>query len=166
MLLKKINIVLSLFLSFVLLSCASSPRFTSEKKIINENFTNPTDQSKDSTQTYRDNSTTYSDTAVLETQTGIASYYADKFNGKITYNGEVYNMYGISAAHPTYAMGTILRITNLENGKSIILRVNDRMPYNPNRIIDLSLGTAKKLDMVKDGLAEVKIEVLKFGEGR
>ena len=75
-------------------------------------------------------------------------------------------MYGISAAHQTYPMGTLLRVTNLKNNKSVILRVNDRMPYNPERIIDLSLGAAEKLDMVQDGLAEVRIDVLKFGNGK
>ncbi len=108
----------------------------------------------------------YEDSAVLETQTGIASFYSDKYHGKIAYSGEVYDMNGISAAHPSYQMGTILRVTNLDNGKSIILRVNDKMPQHPERIIDLSLGAAKELGFVNKGLTEVKLEVLEWGKGK
>jgi len=162
--LKKTNNILLSLLFLIFVSCASSPRFTSKHK---NHITGTTNNSGvNSTEIYKDNGIIYSDTAVLETQTGIASYYADKFNGKITYSGKVYNMYGISAAHQTYPMGTVLRITNLKNGKTVILKVNDRMPYNPDRIIDLSLGAAQKLDMVHDGLAKVKVEVLKFGKGK
>lgn len=108
--------------------------------------------------------THYHDYAPLETVTGVASYYADKFNGRLTSNGEIYDMYGLTAAHPTYPHGTIIRVTNLGNGKSVVVRINDRMPYRPDRIIDLSLGTAMELDMVEDGLAEVKLEILEWGE--
>jgi len=163
MFLKNIKTLLAFVICFITFSCSSAPRFTSEKDIVAD------DKAVIGEQTVADSDTghtTFNDISVLETVTGIASYYADAFNGKITYSGEVYNMYGISAAHPTYPMGTVLRITNLNNGKTVMLKVNDRMPYNPDRIIDLSLGAAQKLDMVHDGLAKVKIEVLKFGEGK
>jgi rare lipoprotein A (peptidoglycan hydrolase) len=100
----------------------------------------------------------------LETEIGIASYYADKYNGRQTSSGEIYNMYGISAAHPSYSMGTIVKVTNLSNKLSVILKINDRMPDFKNRIIDLSLGAARKLDMVQSGIAKVKIEVIKWGK--
>lgn len=100
----------------------------------------------------------------LETETGIASYYADKYNGRRTANGEIYNMYGISAAHPTYPMGTVVKVTNLSNNLSIILKINDRMPDFKGRVIDLSLGAARKLDMVQSGIAKVKIDVIKWGK--
>lgn len=103
---------------------------------------------------------------VLETQLGVASYYADQYDGKPTYSGEIYDMNGLSAAHPSYRMGTIVRVTNLYNKKSVTIPINDRMPFRPDRIIDLSYGVAKVLDMVIAGIVDVKVEVLKWGEGR
>ncbi len=100
----------------------------------------------------------------LATEVGIASYYADKYNGRQTSSGEIYDMYGISAAHPAYPMGTIVKVTNLSNNQSLILKINDRMPDFKGRVIDLSLGAARKLDMIKNGTAKVKIEVIKWGK--
>ena len=102
----------------------------------------------------------------LATEVGIASYYADKYNGRQTASGEIYNMYGISAAHPSYPMGTIVRVTNLTNNLSLILRINDRMPNFKGRVMDLSLGAARKLDMIQNGTAKVKIDVIKWGTGK
>ncbi len=103
---------------------------------------------------------------VLASEIGIASFYADDFNGKPTYSGAIYDMNGLSAAHPTFPMGTIIRVTNLSNSKSVVVEVNDRMPPTPGRIIDLSLGTARALDMEIKGLDKVKVEVLKWGTGK
>lgn len=103
---------------------------------------------------------------VLETEVGIASYYAEPFHGRKTANGEIYDMHGLTAAHPSFPLGTIARVTNLKNGKSVLLKINDRMPRHPQRIVDLSLGVAKKLDMVKDGLAKVRIDILKWGDNK
>ena len=89
---------------------------------------------------------------------GIASWYGPDFHGRKTANGEVYDMNGISAAHPTMPMPSYARVTNLENGRSIIVRVNDRGPYATNRIIDLSIGTAKALGTYGRGLARVRVE--------
>jgi rare lipoprotein A len=108
----------------------------------------------------------YSNSEVLETEKGIASYYADKFHGRITYSGEVYDMYDCTAAHPTYPMGTIIRVTNETNLKTIIIPINDRMPFRDDRIVDLSYGTAEELDMVQAGIANVIIEVLEWGKGK
>jgi rare lipoprotein A len=94
---------------------------------------------------------------------GLASYYADKYHGRQTSNGEIYNMYDLTAASPDLPFSTILRITNLKNNKAVIVRVNDRMPPHPERIIDLSYGAAEKLDMLKDGVVKVQIEVLELG---
>ena len=101
----------------------------------------------------------------LSTETGIASYYSEKYNGRQTASGETYDMYGFSAAHPSYPMGTIVRVTNLTNNLSLILKINDRMPDFKGRVIDLSLGAARKLDMIQNGTARVKIEVIKWGNG-
>jgi len=75
-------------------------------------------------------------------------------------------MYGLSAAHPSYRMGTVVRVTNLSNDKNVIIKINDRMPFRPDRIIDLSLGCAMELDMVNVGITEVKVEVLEWGKGK
>ena len=107
-----------------------------------------------------------SDSEVLETQTGVASFYADKYDGRPTYSGEIYDMNGLSAAHPSYRMGTIVRVTNLYNNKTVTIPINDRMPFRPDRIIDLSYGVAVELDMVTAGIVDVRVEVLKWGEGR
>lgn len=95
---------------------------------------------------------------------GVASYYADKFHGRTTANGEKYDMYGLTAAHNSWPFNTRIRVTNLTNGKQCLIRVNDRMPLHPERIIDLSLGTAMELDMVQAGLARVRLEILEWGE--
>src|SRR5262245_9168190 len=89
---------------------------------------------------------------------GIASWYGPDFHGRATANGEVYDMNGISAAHPTLPLPSYVRVTNLANGRSIIVRLNDRGPYANNRLIDLSIGTAKALDFYGHGLARVRVE--------
>jgi len=89
---------------------------------------------------------------------GIASWYGTDFHGRQTANGEVYDMNAISAAHPTMPLPSYARVTNLQNGRSIIVRVNDRGPYAHNRIIDLSTGTAKALGSYGQGLARVRVE--------
>jgi len=108
-------------------------------------------------------STEYKDYTPIKAIEGVASYYANKYHGRRTSSGEIYNMYGLSAAHPTYPFGIIIRVINLKNKKSCIVKVNDRMPYNPKRIIDLSLGAAKKLDMIQEGITKVRLEILKWG---
>jgi len=89
---------------------------------------------------------------------GVASWYGPDFHGRLTANGEVYDMHAISAAHPTMPLPSYARITNLDNKRSIIVRVNDRGPYVRNRIIDLSIGTAKALEFYGHGLARVRVE--------
>lgn len=93
-------------------------------------------------------------------QTGKASWYGAAFQGRLTANGEVYNMNGLSAAHPTMPLPSYARVTNLSNGSSIIVRVNDRGPYVANRIIDLSREAAKMLNYKDNGLASVKVEYI------
>ena len=95
-------------------------------------------------------------------QRGVASWYGRKFHGRKTSNGEVYDMYGLSAAHKTLPMGIYVRVTHLGNGRQIVVRVNDRGPFVAGRIIDLSYGAAKKLGIVDSGTAKVQIEALGF----
>src|SRR5438105_6821320 len=89
---------------------------------------------------------------------GMASWYGPDFHGRQTANGEVYDMHSISAAHPTMPLPSYARGSNLDNGRSIVVRVNDRGPYVRNRIIDLSIGTAKALDFYGHGVARVRVE--------
>jgi len=91
------------------------------------------------------------------TQTGIASWYGNKFHGHLTANGEIYNMYSMSAAHKNLPLPTYLKVINNANNKSVIVRVNDRGPFHQSRIIDLSYSAAYKLDMLKTGTANVTI---------
>ena len=93
-------------------------------------------------------------------QLGLASYYAKKYQGKTTASGEIFDMNKLTAAHRTYPFGTVVRVTRLGNGQSVDVRINDRGPFISGRIIDLSLAAARKLDMVKAGVVEVKVEVL------
>lgn len=95
----------------------------------------------------------------IHTATGSASYYANKFEGRRTANGERFRQSEMTCAHRSLPFGTKLRVTNLDNNKTIIVRVNDRGPYIKGRIIDLSLKAAKELDFVKSGHTKVKIEL-------
>lgn len=135
---------LIIILLFILSSCSSSVRYTNDGNDTVKSIQN--------------------DYNVLETETGIASFYANEFNGKKTASGEIYDMNKLTAAHPSYPINTICLVTNSKNGLSVEVRINDRMPSFKNRIIDLSLGAAKQIDMIKDGIQEVKIQVLKWGE--
>ncbi|SDZ96308.1 rare lipoprotein A [Microbulbifer marinus] len=91
---------------------------------------------------------------------GHASWYGTKFHGRRTANGEVYNMYAMSAAHKTLPLPSYAKVTNLENGRSVIVRVNDRGPFVPGRIIDLSYTAAQKLGYVNKGVARVEVQAL------
>ncbi|MBL4941835.1 MAG: septal ring lytic transglycosylase RlpA family protein [Colwellia sp.] len=93
-------------------------------------------------------------------QVGVASWYGKKFHGHLTSNGEIYDMYAMSAAHKSLPLPTYLKVTNLANHKSVIVRVNDRGPFHQNRIVDLSYSAAYKLDMLKAGTAKVKITAI------
>jgi rare lipoprotein A len=94
-----------------------------------------------------------------EVQQGIASWYGADFHGKQTSSGEVYDMYQLTCAHQTLPLGTMVMVTNLENGKSVELKVNDRGPFVKGRIIDVSYAAARMLDMHAQGTAMVKVEV-------
>jgi rare lipoprotein A len=91
---------------------------------------------------------------------GIASWYGTKFHGRNTSNGERYNMYAMSAAHKTLRLPAYARVTNLRNGKQVVVRVNDRGPFHDNRIIDLSYAAAQKLEMIGEGTALVEVAVV------
>jgi len=136
-----------LILIVVLFGCSSAPRY-------GERISKPKKTPKSLKQSGK----------VSQIQTGWSSYYAEDFHGKLTANGETYDMYGLTAAHKTLPMNTIVRVTNLDNKKSIILRINDRGPFVKNRILDCSYGAAVKLGFVGKGTTRVKIEVIELGD--
>jgi rare lipoprotein A len=96
-------------------------------------------------------------------QEGYASWYGKKFHGRKTANGERYDMYGLTAAHRTLPFGSILLVVNLDNGKRVRVRVNDRGPFIKGRIVDLTYTAAKQLGMLEKGVVKVKIYLLKRG---
>ena len=91
---------------------------------------------------------------------GTASFYGAKSHGKATASGEAFNMNDLTAAHPKLAFGTRVRVTHLENNRSVIVRINDRGPFVQGRVIDISQAAAVELQMIQSGLARVKIEIV------
>jgi rare lipoprotein A len=100
------------------------------------------------------------DTKPLATETGLASWYGPPYHNRRGSNGEVYNMHAMTAAHRTYPLGSIVRVTNVKTGHSALVRITDRGPFIPGRVVDLSLAAAQKLDVWKPGIAEVKVELM------
>ena len=139
-------IVVALITAVIVSGCASSPRFTRERSG-GSNTHGASGGSKS-----------------LKAMEGIASYYADDFNGKKTANGETYNMYKMTAAHRSLPFNTKVKVTNLDNKRSIIVRINDRGPFKLERIIDLSMAAATQLGMKGSGTANVKLEVIEWGD--
>ena len=139
-------LVIFLFLPSVLFiyHCAPSSRFSSKSS--------PSSKSD------------VSDSSASDILYGESSYYADKFHGRKTANGEIFDMYKKTAAHKTLPFNTMLEVTNLENNQSVIVRVNDRGPFIGNRILDLSYGAAMEIDMISSGVVKVKIKIVKWGK--
>ena len=150
------SIIFFLLLVLCIGSCSSSPRYSSssDTKLKKINEKTPSLSTRNKNIKHR------------RIMKGVSSFYAEDFHGKLTANGEVYDMYGLTAAHKTLPLNTIIRVTNLVNNKSLILRVNDRGPYVKGRILDCSYGAAKKLEFVNDGTVEVKIEVIEWGDNK
>ncbi len=100
-----------------------------------------------------------------EEETGLASWYGPGFHGKTAADGSRYNQRKLTAAHRVLPFGTLVRVTNLENGRSVKVKITDRGPFVEGRIIDLSKKAAKKLKMVDRGVVRVKLEVVEWGDG-
>lgn len=98
--------------------------------------------------------------SVLRTERGMASWYGPGFHGKRCANGEIYNQYGLTAAHRTLPFGTRVQVTNLNNNRAVVVRINDRGPFIRGRIIDLSKGAAREIGMISSGVAPVTVEIL------
>lgn len=147
--------------TFIFIGCAASPRFAEK-----ESSREPSNKGNAGGRTAIEAPPLSPGTKVLLTLEGVASYYATDFHGKLTSNGEIFDMNALTAAHRTFPFGTRIRVTNLENSKTVQVRVNDRGPFKEGRIIDLALGAAKSIDLVKTGTARVKLEVLQWGDGK
>jgi rare lipoprotein A len=96
----------------------------------------------------------------IKTETGLASWYGPPYHNRVGSNGEVYNMHAMTAAHRTLPLGSIVRVTNLKTGHTALVRITDRGPFIPGRILDLSLAAARRLDVYLPGTAEVRVEVM------
>ncbi len=143
-------------LAVILTGCASSARFADRTDRGDEKTSASNGRTRDAASRDR----------VLLSLEGVASYYADEFHGRKTSNGETYDMNALTAAHRTFPFGTRVRVTNLENNKTVIVRVNDRGPFKEGRIMDLSLGAAKVLGVIGTGTARVRLDVLEWGTGQ
>ena len=97
---------------------------------------------------------------------GVSSWYGPNFHGKLTANGEVFDMYGVTAAHKTIPLNSVVRVTNNDNGNSVILRITDRGPFIKNRILDCSMGAAKKLGFYNQGTANVTVKIIEWGDNK
>jgi rare lipoprotein A len=114
--------------------------------------------------TVKENTVNTSAVKFIDRGTLKASWYGPKFHGKFTANGEVYDQMALTAAHKNLSFGTLLKITNPKNGKSVIVRINDRGPYIEGRELDLSKGAAIELGMLEKGVARVKVQEVALGE--
>ncbi len=115
-------------------------------------------------ESYENNTATREGAPEKYFQKGTASWYGREFHGKSTASGEKFDMNDMTAAHKTLPFGTVVEVTNLENGKAVRLKINDRGPYRGNRIIDLSFGAGREIDMIKAGEVNVGIKVIKLGD--
>ena len=163
---ERLNIILIKFLSYILIglfciTCSASPRYQSGGKKV-PSVTKKQNKKKENKRSKINKSKINKSKKVYR---GISSYYGPNFHGKLTANGEIFDMYGVTAAHKEFPFNTVVRVTNENNGKSHIIRINDRGPYVGNRILDCSFGAAKKLGFVGDGTAPVKIEIIEWGDG-
>ena len=100
------------------------------------------------------------DARPIATETGLASWYGPPYHNRRGSNGEIYNMHAMTAAHRTYPLGSIVRVTNVKTGAAALVRITDRGPFIPGRVVDLSLAAAKKLDVYQPGVAQVKVELM------
>jgi rare lipoprotein A len=154
---------ISLVASLLIFGCASTPRFTEKDSHDHEGTVRPREESR----AKEDQPAHVAPTGkALLTLEGVVSYYAHDFHGKETSNGETFNMNNLTAAHRTFPFGTKVKVTNLENNKSVIVRVNDRGPFVVGRIMDLSMGAAKEIDLIKTGTTRARLEVLQWGDGQ
>ncbi|NLT52218.1 MAG: septal ring lytic transglycosylase RlpA family protein [Ignavibacteria bacterium] len=167
---NKIAVISFCVLIFAVSGCGSSIRFTGKdnpKETVSRRPVTPVpkeEKKPEEPEPQPEQPAVYRDYSSIKTISGVASYYSSDFNGRQTASGETYRMNDLTAAHRDLPFNSILKITNLNNGKSVIVRVNDRGPQKPEREIDLSLGAAKIIGLDKSGICKVQIDVIKLGE--
>ena len=153
------NAVLVMFMVGLIAGCTPSPRYTRSRQAAGDAAS-----TKAYNQPYTVLGKTYTPmerVPVGKTYRGLASFYGKDFHGKKTSTGEIYDMYGLTAAHCTLPLNTWVEVRNLSNRRTVIVRVNDRGPFADGRIIDLSYGAAQEIHMVETGVQEVEITVLR-----
>ncbi len=143
------NLVAALIVLFLCWGCAPSPRYTVIRP------------GSKSTVPYLTGDVLMEKPPVGSKFRGVASFYADKYHGNKTANGETFDMYGLTCAMNVFPFNTWLEVRNLANNRTVIVRVNDRGPFVEGRVIDLSLGAAKELGMIVTGVQEVEITVIR-----
>ena len=162
---RLIPFVTCLFL-IVMMSCSPSPRYTTSRPVPQSSpgkspgKGGPSPKSKP----YEIEGKKYKPTdrpPIGKKFRGKCSFYADDFHGKLTSNGETFDMHGLTAAHKTWPINTWIEVKNLENGRTVIVRINDRGPFVGERILDLSLGAAKELRMIESGVIPIEITILR-----
>lgn len=162
---KYSHLLLAIVAMILLSSCSSSVRFTSGA--CGSNTSGKYSQSSSSSSSTKNTTTigsipkTKENIPVGEVQTGVASYYGDAFDGKMTASGTIYDQNQLTAAHRTLPFGSVVKVINQKNGKQVLVAITDRGPFKNDRIIDLSTAAAQEIDMIKDGLAEVELIVVK-----
>ncbi len=161
---KVSKILTILVISIIISACSSSIRFSNSAKASNTD--RQTKKSIQNDDIIEKNNNIYKDDQNFKNNPdnlvfrGKASYYSDEFEGRQTANGEIYDADLLTAAHKTIAFGTIIKVTNLKNGKEVIVKINDRGPFKGDRIIDLSRAAAEQLEMIRDGVIDVECEIL------
>ena len=161
---KSIKVTSTIFISFLLIGCAPKSGYISDDYIYNQKPIRTKAMHRATMKSYEVDGRRYYPTMVSlgQIQDGIASWYGEDFHGRQTSNGEYYNMYALTAAHKTLPMNTMVKVTNKINGKSVIVRINDRGPFVYGRVIDLSYNAAKKIGLVATGTAPVRLEIVGF----
>lgn len=129
-----------------------------EKSYIDNDITKSLEVKKES---QPENVSTEEPQNLVHFQTGTASFYGEKWNGRKTSNGEIFDTYKLTAAHKTLPFGTLVKVTNEKNGKSVVVRINDRGPFIKGRIIDLSKAAFEAIESVSKGITKVKLEIVK-----
>lgn len=157
---KVFNIISVLTLGFALSSCAQTELASHYAKRVWKDQNPSVGKYKVGNPYTIKGKTYYPEERFSFSETGIASWYGPGFNGKKTANGEIYDQYELTAAHKTLQMPSLVRVVNLENGRSIVVRINDRGPYHPGRVIDMSQRGAELLGFKNNGTARVRLEVL------
>ncbi len=159
----------ALALAALALATGCSSEKSTSKQTTHRAVTSAAQSSKKTSTTTKGNTTSKTDSnsgktsakkTTGKTEKGQASYYADKFHGRATASGEKYDKKKLTGAHRTLPFGTIVRVTNTANGKSVDIRINDRGPFKAGRIVDVSRAAAEKLDMIKAGVINCTMEVI------